>query len=149
MKMMHSCCRCHKLFDYDFYYGICPKCCAYNQPKGHKQDDFNIEKDLMDRYFRSEDDSHERMHRMYDTAKVHNPEEQHKQYHRAYDVNKAPHPQTVMKPAANPNPIPNPVGLPNSQTVVKNVTPKKGKGVAFWVVLVYVIIMILSIASIN
>ncbi len=65
-----NCCRCGKSFDYEKYNGICPKCAAYNRPPGEKPYDFDVQKDFSATYA-YEDDSHARLHRMYDSAPVH------------------------------------------------------------------------------
>ncbi len=65
-----NCCRCGKSFDYEKYNGICPKCAAYNRPPGEKPYDFDVQKDFSATYA-YEDDSHARLHRMYDSAPAH------------------------------------------------------------------------------
>ena len=47
------CSSCHKKFDNDKYYGICPKCGAFN------------------RINYSEEEDHKRFHEMYDDTKAH------------------------------------------------------------------------------
>lgn len=81
-----NCCRCGKDFDYDKHNGICPKCAAYNRPPGEKPYDFDVQKDFSAQYDDSSgDDSHARLHRMYDSSPAHQPQRQHAQYHRQYD----------------------------------------------------------------
>lgn len=79
-----NCCRCGKSFDYEKHNGICPKCAAYNRPQGQTPYDYNVDKDISARY-ETMDESHARLHRMYDSAPAHQPEKQHAQYHRQYD----------------------------------------------------------------
>ncbi|MCM1538055.1 MAG: hypothetical protein NC254_06625 [bacterium] len=86
-----NCCRCGKSFDYEKHNGICPKCAAYNRPQGQTPYDYDVDKDISAHY-ETMDDSHERLHRMYDSAPAHQPEKQHAQYHRQYD-NDYRHPQ--------------------------------------------------------
>ncbi|MCM1105088.1 MAG: hypothetical protein NC409_13400 [Clostridium sp.] len=86
-----NCCRCGKSFDYEKHNGICPKCAAYNRPQGQTPYDYDVDKDISAHY-ETMDDSHERLHRMYDSAPAHQPEKQHAQYHRQYDDNYR-HPQ--------------------------------------------------------
>ena len=65
--MKVTCISCHKKFDNDKYYGICPKCGAFN--KLH----FGV-------------DEHERYHQMYDEDKdVHSERTSHEQFHKQYD----------------------------------------------------------------
>lgn len=65
--MKVTCISCHKKFDNDKYYGICPKCGAFN--KLH----LGV-------------DEHERYHQMYDDDKnAHSEQAVHEQYHEKYD----------------------------------------------------------------
>ena len=65
--MKVTCISCHKKFDNDKYYGICPKCGAFN--KLH----LGV-------------DEHERYHQMYDDDKnAHSEQAVHEQYHERYD----------------------------------------------------------------
>ena len=65
--MKVTCISCHKKFNNDKYYGICPKCGAFN--KLH----LGV-------------DEHERYHKMYDDDKnAHSEQAVHEQYHERYD----------------------------------------------------------------
>ena len=65
--MKVTCISCHKKFDNDKYYGICPKCGAFN------------------RLHLGLDDDHQRFHEMYDNGDVHSEYGKHGQYHEQYD----------------------------------------------------------------
>ena len=65
--MKITCISCHKKFDNDKYYGICPKCGAFN------------------RLHLGLDDDHQRFHEMYDNGDVHSEYGKHGQYHEQYD----------------------------------------------------------------
>ncbi len=65
--MKITCISCHKKFDNDKYYGICPKCGAFN------------------RLHLGLDDDHQRFHEMYDNGDVHSEYGKHWQYHEQYD----------------------------------------------------------------
>ena len=67
VKMKVTCISCHKKFDNDKYYGICPKCGAFN------------------RLHLGLDDDHQRFHEMYDNGDVHSEHGKHGQYHEQYD----------------------------------------------------------------
>ena len=72
--MKVTCISCHKKFDNDKYYGICPKCGAFN--KLH----FGV------------DDDHEHFHQMYDDDKnAHSEYAGHEHYHEKYDDDKNAH----------------------------------------------------------
>lgn len=90
MKITIACHRCRKTFDYEKHNGICPKCAAYNRPPGKNGYDFDVQKEYQAKY-NTADDSHERLHKMYDSAPAHQPDRQHAQYHKQYD-NGAAHP---------------------------------------------------------
>lgn len=90
MKITIACHRCRKTFDYEKHNGICPKCAAYNRPPGKNGYDFDMQKEYQAKY-NTVDDSHERLHKMYDSAPAHQPDRQHAQYHKQYD-NGAAHP---------------------------------------------------------
>ncbi len=80
-----TCCRCGKTFNYEKYYGICPKCAAYNRQPGMEQEDFDVEHDISAKFNMEEDDSCARLHEQYDSAPSHRPHEQHMAYHKTYD----------------------------------------------------------------
>ncbi len=65
------CASCHKKFDNDKYYGICPKCGAFN------------------RINYSEEEDHKRFHEMYDDTNGHSEYGKHEHYHEEYDDTKA------------------------------------------------------------
>lgn len=90
MKITIACYRCRKTFDYEKHNGICPKCAAYNRPPGKNGYDFDVQKEYQAKYT-VVDNSHERLHKMYDSAPAHQPGRQHEQYHKQYD-NGAAHP---------------------------------------------------------
>ena len=96
-----NCCRCGKNFDYEKHNGICPKCAAYNRPQGEKPYDYNGDKDFSAHY-ETMDDSHAKLHRMYDSASAHQPQKQHAEYHRQYD-NNYKHPQHAQEQTGTPN----------------------------------------------
>ncbi|MBD5483581.1 MAG: hypothetical protein HDR15_13845 [Lachnospiraceae bacterium] len=96
-----NCCRCGKNFDYEKHNGICPKCAAYNRPQGEKPYDYNVDKDFSAHY-ETMDDSHAKLHRMYDSASAHQPQKQHAEYHRQYD-NNYKHPQHAQGQNSVPN----------------------------------------------
>ena len=62
-----TCTSCHKKFDNDKYYGICPKCGAFN----------NL-------HFGG-NDAHGRLHEMYDDKNAHSDYAKHEQFHKKYD----------------------------------------------------------------
>lgn len=80
-----TCCRCGKTFNYEKYYGICPKCAAYNRQPGMEQEDFDVEHDISAKFNMEDDDSCARLHEQYDSAPSHRPHEQHMTYHKTYD----------------------------------------------------------------
>lgn len=65
--MKVTCTSCHKKFDNDKYYGICPKCGAFN------------------RISHSEQEDHQRFHEMYDDTNAHSEYGKHEHYHEEYD----------------------------------------------------------------
>lgn len=112
-----NCCRCGKNFDYEKHNGICPKCAAYNRPQGQDPYDYDVDKDFSAHYERM-DDSHARLHRMYDSAPAHQPEKQHAQYHRQYDNN--------YKHPNQPNMTQGTGGAPNYRMNQPNMTQGTG-----------------------
>lgn len=119
-----NCCRCGKNFDYEKHNGICPKCAAYNRPQGQTPYDYDVEKDITAHYEKM-DESHERLHRMYDSAPAHQPEKQHEQYHRQYDNNYR-HPQQPDYRTNQPNPAQGAGSVPSYRTNQPN--PAQGTG---------------------
>lgn len=119
-----NCCRCGKNFDYEKHNGICPKCAAYNRPQGQTPYDYDVEKDISAHY-EEMDESHARLHRMYDSAPAHQPEKQHEQYHRQYD-NHYRHPQQPDYRTNQPNPVQGTGSVPNYRTNQPN--PAQGTG---------------------
>ena len=115
-----TCCRCGKVFDYEKYYGICPKCAAYNRQPGTEQDSFDVDGDFSAK-FEVEDDSCEKLHKQYDSASAHQPHEQHMEYHRTYDIK------------------------PVSQQPCTNVKPKKGAGKGIVIFILICAILVLAI----
>ena len=67
-----TCSKCKKLYDYDKYNGICPKCARYNKETTAAQD-------------------HQEYHDRYDGGYSHSPQEDHHSYHLKYDDDKNPH----------------------------------------------------------
>lgn len=67
-----TCEKCKKVYDYDKYNGICPKCARYNRETSSAQD-------------------HQEYHNKYDGGYSHNAQDDHHSYHQRYDSNKNPH----------------------------------------------------------
>lgn len=67
-----TCSKCRKIYDYDKYYGICPKCARYNSDKTSVQE-------------------HQEYHDKYDGGYNHSAQDDHHSYHQKYDDNKHPH----------------------------------------------------------
>ena len=67
-----TCSKCKKIYDYDKYNGICPKCARYNKETSAAQD-------------------HQEYHNKYDGGYSHNAQDDHHSYHQRYDDNKDPH----------------------------------------------------------
>lgn len=106
-----NCCRCGQKFHYEKHNGICPKCAAYNRPQGQKPYDYNIEKDISAHYEKM-DESHAKLHQMYDSASAHQPHKQHAEYHRRYD-NNYKHPQQPQAQNGTPAYRGNQAQMPN------------------------------------
>lgn len=67
-----KCSKCGKLYDYEKYSGICPKCARYNKETSAAED-------------------HQEYHNKYDGGYSHNEQDDHYSYHQRYDDNKNPH----------------------------------------------------------
>ena len=67
-----TCSKCKKIYDYEKYNGICPKCARYNRETTSAQE-------------------HQEYHDKYDGGYTHNAQDDHHSYHERYDTNKNPH----------------------------------------------------------
>ena len=67
-----TCSKCNKIYDYEKYNGICPKCARYNKETSAAED-------------------HQEYHNKYDGGYSHTDQEDHHSYHQRYDSNKNPH----------------------------------------------------------
>lgn len=67
-----TCEKCKKIYDYDKYNGICPKCARYNRESTSAQE-------------------HQDYHNKYDGGYSHNDQDDHYSYHQRYDDNRNPH----------------------------------------------------------
>ncbi|MBQ8632229.1 MAG: hypothetical protein IJ420_01325 [Lachnospiraceae bacterium] len=67
-----TCEKCNKIYDYDKYNGICPKCARYNRESTSAQE-------------------HQDYHNKYDGGYSHNAQDDHHSYHQRYDDNRNPH----------------------------------------------------------
>ena len=67
-----TCSKCKKIYDYDKYNGICPKCARYNKETSAAQE-------------------HQEYHNKYDDGYSHTAQDDHHSYHQRYDDNKNPH----------------------------------------------------------
>lgn len=67
-----TCSKCKKIYEYDKYNGICPKCARYNSDKTSAQE-------------------HQEYHDKYDGGYNHTEQDDHHSYHQKYDDNKDPH----------------------------------------------------------
>ena len=67
-----TCTKCGKVYDYDKYSGICPKCARYNNGKTAAEE-------------------HQEFHDKYDGGYNHTEQESHHRYHEVYDTVKNPH----------------------------------------------------------
>ncbi len=67
-----TCEKCKKIYDYDKYNGICPKCARYNRETSAIQE-------------------HQDYHDKYDGGYSHTAQDDHHSYHQRYDEDKNPH----------------------------------------------------------
>lgn len=67
-----TCSNCKKLYDYEKYNGICPKCARYNRENSSERE-------------------HMEYHQKYDDGYDHSEQESHHSYHQKYDDNKSLH----------------------------------------------------------
>lgn len=67
-----TCEKCKKVYDYEKYNGICPKCARYNRESTSAQE-------------------HQEYHNKYDGGYSHNAKDDHHSYHQRYDTNRNPH----------------------------------------------------------
>jgi len=67
-----TCVKCKKIYDYDKYNGICPKCARYNRDSSAAED-------------------HQEYHDKYDGGYTHTAQDDHHSFHQKYDDNKNPH----------------------------------------------------------
>ena len=67
-----TCEKCKKVYDYDKYNGICPKCARYNKETSAAED-------------------HQEYHNKYDGGYSHTAQDDHHSYHQKYDDVKNPH----------------------------------------------------------
>lgn len=67
-----TCLKCKKVYDYDLYNGICPKCARYNRMSTSAEE-------------------HQEYHNKYDGGYTHTEQDNHHSYHQKYDSNRNPH----------------------------------------------------------
>lgn len=67
-----TCSKCKKIYEYEKYSGICPKCARYNKQTSAAED-------------------HQEYHNKYDGGYSHTAQDDHHSYHQKYDDNKNPH----------------------------------------------------------
>ncbi|MBO5353907.1 MAG: hypothetical protein J6J44_14475 [Lachnospiraceae bacterium] len=67
-----TCSKCKKIYDYEKYSGICPKCARYNSEN-------------------SASEEHQELHDRYDGGYSHTAQDSHHSYHQKYDENPDPH----------------------------------------------------------
>lgn len=67
-----TCSKCGKVYDYEKYNGICPKCARYNNATTAAQE-------------------HQEYHNKYDDGYKHSAQDNHYSYHQKYDENRNPH----------------------------------------------------------
>ena len=67
-----KCSKCGKVYDYDKYDGICPKCARYNSESTSEED-------------------HQALHDEYDGGYEHNEQDSHHVFHEKYDDEQNPH----------------------------------------------------------
>ena len=74
-----TCAKCKKIYDYDKYNGICPKCARYNRETSAAAE-------------------HQDYHNKYDGGYSHTAQDDHHSYHQRYDSNKTPHVKLTIEP---------------------------------------------------
>ncbi len=91
--MKVTCISCHKKFDNDKYYGICPKCGAFNKLHFGVDDHASLHQMYDDdKNMHSDYASHESLHQMYDDDKdIHSDYASHESFHQTYDEDKDIH----------------------------------------------------------
>lgn len=67
-----TCSKCGRIYDYEKYNGICPKCARYNRENSAAEE-------------------HQEYHDKYDGGYNHSAQDDHHSYHQRYDNNKNPH----------------------------------------------------------
>lgn len=67
-----TCTKCKKIYDYEKYSGICPKCARYNRDSTAAEE-------------------HQEYHDKYDGGYSHTVQDNHHSYHQKYDTDKNPH----------------------------------------------------------
>ena len=67
-----TCSKCGRIYDYEKYNGICPKCARYNRENSAAAE-------------------HQEYHDKYDGGYNHSAQDDHHSYHQRYDNNKNPH----------------------------------------------------------
>ena len=81
-----TCTSCHKKFDNDKYYGICPKCGAFNNLHfGGNDAHGRLHEMYDDKNAHSDYAEHEQLHETYDDKSVHSDYAEHEQLHETYD----------------------------------------------------------------
>ncbi len=75
-----KCSKCGKLYDYDKYDGICPKCARYNKETSAAED-------------------HQEYHNQYDGGYDHSASDSHYSFHERYDGAEEPHAHYRQTPA--------------------------------------------------
>ena len=81
-----TCTSCHKKFDNDKYYGICPKCGAFNNLHfGGNDAHGRLHEMYDDKNAHSDYAEHEQLHETYDYKNAHSDYAKHEQFHKKYD----------------------------------------------------------------
>ncbi len=78
--MMIKCSKCGKLYDYEKYNGICPKCARYNRDTSAAAE-------------------HQEYHNQYDGGYNHSASDSHYSFHERYDGAETPHAHYRQTPA--------------------------------------------------
>ena len=73
-----TCTKCKKIYDYEKYGGICPKCARYNSESTAAEE-------------------HQELHNKYDGGYSHTVQDDHHSYHQKYDTNQTPHQESNGK----------------------------------------------------